>query len=65
MRAERSTLIVTNLTKIAGVVLAILEWARPGQVQDSVLIFCGVLVLGAQVVENMALRTIDRLLGRD
>jgi hypothetical protein len=57
-------LLITNLTKVAGVVLAILEWARPGEAQDSVLAICAVFVVGAEALEKIALEAIDRLLGR-
>jgi hypothetical protein len=62
--ARGSTLLITNLTKVAGVVIAVLEWARPGEAQDSVLALCAVFVVGAEALEKMALEAIDRILGR-
>lgn len=64
-RVRGSALLVTNLAKIAGIVLAILEWRQPGPAQNSVLILCGVFVLGADAVEKAALHLIDRLFGAD
>jgi hypothetical protein len=59
-----STLLITNLTKVTGVVIAVLEWARPGEVQDSVLALCAVFVVGAEAMERILLDAIDRVLGR-
>lgn len=64
-RAQRSTLWLTNLAKTTGIVLAVLEWARPGEAQDSVLALCALFVFGMQTVEVVALRIIDRLFARD
>jgi hypothetical protein len=57
-------LLITNLTKVTGVVLAVLEWARPGEAQDSVLALCAVLVVGGEALERIMLDAIDRVLGR-
>jgi hypothetical protein len=38
---------------------------RPGPAQDSVLLFCVALVLGAEAVESLALRLIDKVLDRE
>ena len=62
-RAQRSTLLLTNATKLVGLGLAVAEWAKAGPVQDSVLILCGIFVLGVEVVEKVILHAIDRLLG--
>ena len=59
-----SALFITNLAKMTGIVLAVLEWARPGPAQDSVLVLCGAFVLGAEALERVVLETIDRLFGR-
>jgi hypothetical protein len=63
--AKGSALFITNTTKITGVVLAVLEWARPGEAQDSVLILCAVFVVGAEALERTLLEAIDRVLGRE
>jgi hypothetical protein len=62
--ARGSALLITNLTKVTGVVLAVLEWARPGEAQDSVLALCAVLVVGGEALERIMLDAIDRVLGR-
>jgi hypothetical protein len=62
--ARGSTLLITNLTKVAGVVIAILEWSRPGEAQDSVLALCAVFVVGAEALEKMGLEALDRMFGR-
>lgn len=64
-RAQRSTLLITNLAKLTGIVIAILEWAQPGPAQDSVLALCAVFVIGAEAVERVAMAAINSLLGRD
>jgi hypothetical protein len=61
--ARGSTLLITNLTKVTGVVIAVLEWARPGEAQDSVLALCAVFVVGAEALEKMMLQALDRLFG--
>jgi hypothetical protein len=62
--ATGSALLITNLTKVTGVVIAVLEWARPGEAQDSVLALCAVFVVGAEALERILLDAIDRVLGR-
>lgn len=63
--ARGSTLFVTKMGQVIGLGLGIAEWAKPGPAQDSVLLFCVALVLGAEAIETLALRLIDRLLDRD
>jgi DMSO reductase anchor subunit len=63
--AVASTAFVTKGTQVAGVVLAILEWARPGEVQDSVLMFCAILVIGAEAMERILFGAIERVFGRE
>lgn len=48
---EQLGLVVTNLTKLAGVVLAFIEAA--GEARPGVMAFCTVCVAGAQAVENI------------
>jgi hypothetical protein len=62
--ARGSTLLVTNTTKVVGLVIAVLEWSQKGPAQDSVLALCAVFVLGAEALERVALEAIDRLFGR-
>lgn len=63
-RATRgSTLLITNLTKITGLALAINELAIREDARNSAIALCAICVLGAQVVEDVALRIIDRFFG--
>lgn len=64
-KARGSTRFITKMTQVVGVGLAIAEWARPGPAQDSVLILCMAFVLGAEAVESLVLRMIDRVFDRD
>lgn len=64
-RAQSSTLVITNLAKVTGIVIAVLEWNQPGPAQDSVLALCAVFVLGVEAVERVAMTLIRGLLGRD
>lgn len=57
------TLAVTNLTKLVGLGLAINEAALRTSPRNSVIILCAICVLGVQVVENVLMRTVDRLFG--
>ena len=64
VKVRGSTLLITNLTKVTGIVIAVLEWAQPGPAQDSVLALCAVFVLGAEALEKVALEMIDRVFGQ-
>jgi DMSO reductase anchor subunit len=62
--ALASAAFITKGAQVTGIVLGILEWARPGEAQDSVLMYCAVLVLGAEAMERILLGAIERVLGR-
>lgn len=62
--AQRSTLLITNLGKIVGIVGGAIEIMTP-PVQDSVLMFCAVLVIGADALERVLTATIRNLLSQD
>jgi hypothetical protein len=62
--AQRSTLLITNLGKIVGILGGAVEMATP-PVQDSVLMFCAVLVIGAEALERVLVAAIRNLLGQD
>lgn len=62
IQARWSTLALTNLTKLVGLGLAVNEAAIRANARDSVIGFCALCVLGAQVAENIILRVIDRVL---
>jgi hypothetical protein len=64
-KARGSTRVITKVGQLVGLGLGIAEWIRPGPAQDSVLLFCVALVLGAEAVESLALRLIDKVLDRD
>ena len=63
--ARGSALLITNLTKMTGLVVAVLEWAQKGPAQDSVLLLCAAMIFGAETLERVAMQAIDRLFGRD
>lgn len=59
--AAASTLVITNVTKIAGIVVFLNETLIRPTGRDSVIASCALFVLGAQAAENVILRAIDRL----
>ena len=61
MRARSSTLVLTNVTKLVGLGIAINEMVLRTDARNSVIAFCAVCVLGAQFAENVVLKFIDRL----
>ena len=61
--AARSTLLITHTTKVVGLALAINELAVREDARNSAIALCAICVLGAQVVEDVALRIIDRFFG--
>jgi hypothetical protein len=64
-KARGSTRAITKVGQLVGLGLGIAEWIQPGPAQDSVLLFCVALVLGAEAVESLALRLIDKVLDRE
>lgn len=60
-RIRRSTLAFTNLPKLVGLVIAINEMLVRRTARESVIAYCALTLLGAQVVEDVAMRFIDRL----
>lgn len=61
--ARGSALLLTNVTKVVGLGLAINELAIREDARNSAIALCAICVLGAQVVEDVALRIIDRFFG--
>jgi hypothetical protein len=60
--AQRSTLIVTNLTKLAGIVIGL--HAGLDQSPDwRVIALAGLMVSGGQLSETFVLSVIDRIFG--
>lgn len=59
-----STLWVTNVTKIVGLVLAVNEMLIRPETNSVRLAVCALLVAGAQVSETVLLSIIDRLTGK-
>jgi hypothetical protein len=57
-----TTYALANGTKVMGIYLGIKEAGREN-VRESVLIFAACLALGAQTVENIVLKAIDRFFG--
>jgi hypothetical protein len=62
--ARGLTLLVTNATKLTGLVLAINEAVIRTQLRPSVLAIAAFMMAGAQVSEGVLLAMIDRFLGR-
>lgn len=58
--ARGSTLLLTNITKLAGLVIALHEALGKDHAQAVVLAVAATFVLGAQVAENVLIRAIDR-----
>lgn len=56
-------LLITNAGKLLGLFLIYQEWQ--GQARVPVMVVCLSLVFGAQSVENMLLRAIDRVFSRE
>jgi hypothetical protein len=63
-RARSSTLWLTNVTKIVGLVLAVNEMLIRPETNSARLAFVSLVVAGAQLSETMLLAVIDRFLGR-
>jgi hypothetical protein len=61
--ARGSALLITNMTKVTGLALAVNELAIREDARNGAIALCAICVLGAQVVEDVALRTIDRFFG--
>lgn len=55
-----STLLITNGTKLVGIYVFLKEVSRESR-SDTVLLICAGLMLGAQTVEAVALKAIDRI----
>jgi hypothetical protein len=51
------------MTKVTGLALAVNELAIREDARNGAIALCAICVLGAQVVEDVALRTIDRFFG--
>lgn len=60
-----STLIITNLTKVVGLVIAINEMLVTGRGRESVIAFCALTVIGAETFEKVFIRAIDRFFARE
>ena len=61
MPSRITTYVIANGTKVAGAYLVLKEQAGEGR--NSVLIVGAVMILGAQTVEAVLLRIIDRFFG--
>ena len=63
-RASRvTTLVIANGLKVVGAYLIVVE--QQGMGRSTVLIVGALLALGAQTVETVVLRAIDRFFGRE
>jgi hypothetical protein len=63
--ARGSTLAITNLTKVAGIFLAVNEALGSTPADHGILAVAALFVLGAQVAENIILGAIDRFFGKE
>jgi hypothetical protein len=61
MPSRISTYVIANGTKVVGAYLVLKEQAGEGR--NSVLIVGAIMILGAQTVEAVLLRVIDRFFG--
>jgi hypothetical protein len=57
------TLVVTNATKVAGLVIALNEAMVRDERDAAVMIVAAVMMIGAQAAEQILLRAIDRFFG--
>jgi hypothetical protein len=57
--APWATLLITNAPKLIGLYIAVQEAHRPNA-RDSIIAFCALCIVGAQVAENVLLRAVDR-----
>lgn len=62
--ARGAALAVTNLTKFAGLIVAVNESVLRSELRPSVLAVAAFMMAGAQVSETVLLSVIDRFLGR-
>lgn len=63
-QARGGTLVITNLTKLAGVGVVVNETMIRSNLRPSALAVASLMMLGAQVSEDMILKAIDRFFGR-
>lgn len=60
-----SALLLTNVTKLVGLGLAVNEGFFEPQPRNGVIALCALFVLGTQVAENVLLRFIERLFSKE
>lgn len=65
LQARGGTLVVTNLIKLGGLAGAVNEMLFRSELRPLAVALCGVMLLGAQLSEDLMLRALDRFLGRD
>lgn len=58
------TLVITNVTKLVGAAVVINETMIRSELRPSALAVASLMMLGAQVSEDMILKAIDRFFGR-
>lgn len=62
--ARATTLLVSNVTKVGGLAVALNEILLRGSARSIVLIEAAFMMAGAQFSEHVLLAVLDRLLGR-
>jgi hypothetical protein len=65
LQARGATLAVSNLIKLGGLVGAVNEMVIRPDLRPPAVALCGVMLLGAQLSEDLVLRALDRFLGRE
>lgn len=59
-----STLVVTNLTKLVAIGIAVNEMVIRHSARESVIGFCALCLIGTQAAEEIFIHAIDRIFGR-
>lgn len=60
---RRSTLILTNFTKVVGLIVVVNETLLRPTIRESALAVAGAMIFGAQTVENVLVSLIERMFG--
>lgn len=60
-----ATLLVTNFTKVIGLYIAVHEMVIRQEARQSVVAFCALTLVSAQVFESIMMRVIDRMFTKE
>lgn len=64
-RAALVSKLLGDATRLVGLILAVNEILFRDEIRNPALLLCGVLLVGAEGVERIALHAIDRLFARE